>query len=68
MAAHELGHNFNGDHAHALSWWELPQGWHYTIMYPYFVGSKMVDYYSDGTIAANRNNVARIRTRAEAYL
>lgn len=69
LAAHEIGHNFDGDHDHAVKWWEWwPPGYRYTIMWTPFKGNSMEDRYSDGTIDANKNNVARIRARAEAHL
>ncbi len=70
LAAHEIGHNFNGNHGNAVRWrigWP-PGEWHYSIMYEYFKGDSMEDQYSDGTIYPLKNNVARVRARAEAHL
>ena len=67
IVAHETGHNFNGDHSHAVTWWDgvIRKK---SIMAEWGVVATYEWTFSDGTIDPNKNNVARIRAHAETYL
>ena len=66
IAAHEIGHNFDGCHAeadHSCTYFDL-FGWcagggSNTIMYPTASGDTEL-YFSFGTVDSNHNNAARI--------
>lgn len=65
IAAHELGHNFNGAHNEADEWcvahflwcWDFVR----TLMWPTFYGDN-VPRFSDGSRNASRNNANRVST------
>ncbi len=64
VAAHELGHNFNGEHAEADKWcvtsFIVCLDYERTIMWPTFFDDNNARF-SDGTREVNHNNQRRLR-------
>jgi hypothetical protein len=65
VAAHELGHNFNGAHEEADEWCvaHFIWCWDYvrTLMWPTYYDDN-VSRFSDGSRNAAHNNVERVST------
>lgn len=73
LSAHEIGHTFNAIHDEAAYFCVFREGgrclaYGYTIMKRPWQGSLMQDEFSDGTQQLGKNNVERIRAKAEEEL
>lgn len=64
--AHEIGHNFGGDHPYAVE--DPPGSGKWTIMDASFHGSNTQDWFSDGTLDSAKNNVRRMRALSDTVI